>query len=81
MTIYNNVDGAPFQIGEKVQILNNPNKDDTFDKQFAFKSGVIIYFEYECGCGQYFPKDPMIGVKFENGRVEEFWEEEIKAIS
>jgi hypothetical protein len=80
MPIYKNVDSAPFQIGEKVKVLNNPNKDETFDEQFSFESGVIIYYEYECGCGQSFPKDPMIGVKFESGSVEEFWKEEIEAI-
>ncbi|MDZ7624968.1 MAG: hypothetical protein U5J96_11090 [Ignavibacteriaceae bacterium] len=48
---YQNVDGAPFHIGERVVVLNNPNKDETFDEHFAFKSGVMIYFDYECGCG------------------------------
>jgi len=80
MPLYKNVYGSSFNIGEKVQVLNNPNKDETFDEQFAFKSGIIIYFEYECGCGQNFPNDPMIGVKFKQGIVEEFWKEEIKII-
>jgi hypothetical protein len=80
MPLYKNVDSAPFHIGDRVKVLNNPNNDETFDTQFAFKSGVIVYFEYECGCGQDFPEDPMIGVRFKTGIVEEFWKEEIKTI-
>ena len=78
MPLYKDVDSAPFHIGDRVKVLNNPNNDETFDEKFVFKSGVIDYFEYECGCGQYFPEDPMIGVRFKNGTIEEFWKEEIK---
>lgn len=71
----------PFKIGERAIVLNNPNNDECFNERFAFKSGIIIYFEFECGCGQNFPEDPMIGVRFKNGEVEEFWKEEITTIS
>jgi hypothetical protein len=78
MPLYKNVDGAPFKIGDKIKVLNNPNNDETFNKLFISKSGLVIYYDYECGCGQNFPDDPMIGVRFENGIVEEYWKEEIK---
>ena len=78
MPQYKNVDGAPFKIGDKIKVLNNPNNDETFNKLFISKSGLVIYYDYECGCGQNFPDDPMIGVRFENGIVEEYWKEEIK---
>jgi len=71
------LDGVPFKIGDRVTVLNNPNNDESFNDFFAFKSGMVIYFEFQCGCGQNFPEGPMIGVRFENGRVEEFWKEEI----
>lgn len=74
---YYDIDGAPFKISDKVIILNNPSSDDTFDKEFIGKEGTIIFFEYDCGCGQTYPNDPMIGVKFSNNEVAEFWREEI----
>ena len=80
MPLRENISGAPFDIGDRVKVLNNPNKDKTFDNKFIFKSGMVVYFEYKCGCGQHFLEDPMIGVKFENGIIEESWKEEIKTI-
>jgi hypothetical protein len=72
------IDGAPYKIGQKVKVLNNPNKDDTFDMKLVDKTGEIIFFEYDCGCGQTFPTDPMIGVKFSDGSIDEFWKEELQ---
>jgi hypothetical protein len=79
--IYNNINGAPFKINDMVKILNNPNNDETFNSFFSFNEGSVIYFEYDCGCGQNFPDDPMIGVKFNCGAIEEFWKEELLLIS
>ena len=73
-----NIKNAPFKIGNKVQVLNNPLNDETFEKKYSHKMGWIVYFEYDCGCGQSFPEDPMIGVRFSNNKVEEFWKEELK---
>lgn len=75
------IDGAPFRIDDKVTVLNNPNKDDTFDEDFVGMTGEVFYFEYDCGCGQTFPSDPMIGIKFPDGRAEEFWKEELMLIA
>ena len=72
-----NIEDAPFKIGSKVQILNNPINDETFDKKHSGRNGEVIFFEYDCGCSQTFPEDPMIGVKFQNGKVAEFWKEEL----
>ncbi len=74
---YYNIEGAPFNIGDKVIVLNNP-ADDTLNKKFIGKKGEVSFFEYDCGCGQTFPNDPMIGVKFDNGRSGEFWKEELQ---
>jgi hypothetical protein len=71
------VAGAPFQIGELVKVLNDPLGDETFDKTFVGKVGKVTFFEYDAGCGQSYPFDPMIGVEFENNVVEEFWKEEL----
>lgn len=72
-----NLKNLPFEIGDRVMVMDNPNSDETFNIEFALKSGIIVYFDYECGCGQSFPEDPMIGVKFEKNILEEFWKEEL----
>lgn len=76
---YSDIFGAPFKIGQKVKVSFN-EYDETFDSRFSNLFGEIIYFEYECGCGQSFPSDPMIGVKFEGEILEEFWSEELIAL-
>jgi hypothetical protein len=73
--IYIAVDGAPFRIGERVRVRDS--KDETFDRSFKGRVGSVEYFEYECGCGQSYPHDPMIGVRFRNDDIEEFWAEEL----
>lgn len=74
------IEGAPFKIGSKVKISNNISEDSTFDKKYSNKKGEVVFFEYDCGCGQTFPSDPMIGVKFRDGEIEEFWKEELTKI-
>jgi len=69
------VDGSPIQVGTRVRIL--ASDDPTFDQTCAGLDGTVTYLEYECGCGQTFPNDPMIGVLLHDGRVEEFWIEEL----
>lgn len=73
------IEGAPFKIGCKVKISNR-SEDSTFDKKYSNKKGEVVFFEYDCGCGQTFPCNPMIGVKFRDGEIEEFWKEELTAI-
>lgn len=58
------IEKAPFKIGDCVKVLDNPNNDDTFNPIFVGMAGVVEFFEYDCGCGQSFPEDPMIGVRF-----------------
>lgn len=64
-------------IGDRVRILNNPSNDETFDLRFVGMEAVVEHFDYDGGCGQTFPNDPMIGVRFCDGTVEEFWHEEV----
>ncbi|APY06780.1 hypothetical protein BWZ20_00025 [Winogradskyella sp. J14-2] len=65
------------QVGDIVLVLSNPNNDDTFSYKYIGLKGQVKYFDYDCGCGQTYPNDPMIGVEFSNGEVEEFWKEEL----
>lgn len=76
---YEDIEGAPFRIGQQVRILDNPNNDDTFDMTFANLIGEIRFFEYESGCGQSYPYDPLISVQLPNGRSDGFWKEELTA--
>ena len=78
--LYHNIEGAPFKIGQRVKILDNPSNDYTFDNKFANKVGEITQFEYESGCGQTFPSDPMIGVQLDNGKQDGFWHEELELV-
>jgi hypothetical protein len=73
--ITKDVSGAPYQIGDAVKVCKGA--DETFAPEFLGRVGRIVHFEYACGCGQTFPSDPMVGVGFRQGVVEEFWREEI----
>jgi len=64
-----------FKAGQEVEIIKI--SDETGDESYLNKMGVIKYFDYLCGCGQTYPDDPMIGIEFNNGVVEEYWKEEI----
>ena len=74
--IYRDLKGAPFKIGERVRIERS--EDDTFNSSYRGWVGIVKYFEYDCGCGQSYPIDPMIGIEFKNGKTEEFWKEELR---
>lgn len=67
--------GAPFHIGASVTVIQVV--DNTTDEAYVGRTGEVVHYEYDCGCGQTFPGDPMIGVRFPDGIEEEFWTEEL----
>ncbi len=73
------IEGAPFSIGDTVRVTQII--DETGAPLFIGQTGVIEHYEYDCGCGQEFPHNPMIGVRFPEDKLddplEEFWEEEL----
>lgn len=73
--IYKDVPGAPFKIGDRVVVSGFD--DETAETKYANEIGQVVYFEYECGCGQHYPDDPMIGIQFGNAEIEEFWKTEL----
>lgn len=73
------VDGAPYQPGDSVTIVDAIDQDIHDVSAFVGRMGRVEYLEYECGCGQSYPDNPMIGVRFESGDIEEFWREEISS--
>lgn len=74
--VYHNVRGAPRRIGQSVIVQRVA--DETADHSCLGKHGTVEYFEYSCGCGQTYPHDPMIGVRFADHSLREFWPEELK---
>lgn len=73
------VDGAPFQPRDRVRVIGATDREIHDVTKFVGQIGIVRYLEYACGSGQRFPDDPMIGVSFRRGIVEEFWREELEA--
>lgn len=71
--IKRNVKGAPFKIGDHVQVIKTA--DETMNKSFIGRRGKVIYFNYDCARDQTYPTDPMIGVRFRCRSEEEFWKD------
>ena len=64
--------------GETTAALLDAIDRDVHDvSEFIGLRGVVEYLEYECGCGQHYPEDPMVGILFHDGRRQEFWREEV----
>ena len=70
-----NVRGAPFQIGLRVRVVRAA--DDTITRSRIGRVGRVVYYEYDCGCGQSYLGDPMIGIRFRDGGTDEFWRDEL----
>ena len=75
MNITENVKGAPFLI-DAIVVIGPPCDEEGLAEREG-QIGEIAYFNYDCGCGQSYPHDPMIGVGFPDGKIQEFWAEEL----
>ena len=75
--IREHVPGAPRQPGDAVLVVAaiDPNVHDV--SEHVGKTGRVDYLNYDCGCGQRYPDEPMIGVVLADGTEEEFWPEEL----
>ena len=77
------VPGSPVQPGERVTIVTTIDADVADLSHHIGRSGVVVHLNYDCGCSQQYPGDPMIGVRLDldaartPGEVEEFWAEEL----
>lgn len=74
------VDGAPFQVGDRVVVVDAVDRDIFDLSAYVGRGGVVEYLEYSCGCGQHYPDDPMVGIRLA-GEVIDFWKEEISLSS
>jgi len=73
--VYHHIEGAPVQVGTRVVV--GSSLDETFDEARSGQTGTVDHLEYAAGCGEAFPGDPMIGVRFPDGHVDGFWIEEL----
>ena len=78
--IREHVEGSPFQPGESVEVACSAEMPESGCgvAEFVGRAGRVVHLEYGCGCGQSYPDDPMIGVDFDGGDVQEFWREELR---
>ena len=72
---FDHIEGAPVEV--RARVLVSCAADETGNRANIGREGTVEYLEYECGCGQSYPDDPMIGVRFDDGVVEEYWQEEL----
>lgn len=61
------VAGAPYQTGERVRVVCATSWHVHDAAHFYGRSGVVEYLDYDCGCSQTFPTDPVIVVSFSHG--------------
>jgi hypothetical protein len=73
------IEGAPYQVGDRVRVIGSAEKKGSGVDVFHFidRVGLVDHLDYDCGCGQSYPDDPMIGVTFADGDMWEFWNEEL----
>jgi hypothetical protein len=75
--IRRHVPGSPFQPKDVVRVVDAIDVEVHDVSRYIGQVGRVVHLEYSCGCGQQFPDDPAVGVKFANGDHEEFWPEEL----
>jgi hypothetical protein len=86
--IREHVPGSPYQPGDWVVIVqlidvwsfDHLEVEDP-EALYVGRLGRIAYLNYDCGAGQSFPGDPMMGVVFPmlrgTPRTDEFWMDEV----
>lgn len=65
-------------VGQRVKVTSLT--DETACAEALGQIGKIVYLDYDCGCGQTYPDDPMVGVQLDSA-VREFWSEELTVIT
>lgn len=81
--IYKMIEGSPFQPGNIIRVSSCCDEvgEGVDIPALIGHFGIVKYLEYECGSGQHFPEDPMIGVRFRDNYIQEFWKEELSLVS
>jgi hypothetical protein len=79
--IFRSVQGSPRNPGEIIRVVQAIDEEIHDVSSYIGRFGLVKYLEYSCGCGQSYPDDPMIGVRFADGKIEEFWKEELEPVT
>ena len=74
-TITELVEGAPFQVGQRVTVISMA--DETALPYYLGMVGTVVSLHYNAGCGDHYPNDTMIEVSFPGEAPEVFWHEEL----
>lgn len=74
------VEGSPYKPGDLVTVAAAIEREVHDVSHLLGRQGWVAYLEYDCGCGQSRPEDPMVGVAFagDDAFLEEFWKEELR---
>lgn len=77
------VPGAPIQPGSRVSVVG-PEAPAGIDAEMCAPyigcQGVIEELHYSTGCGDGYPKDPMLLVLLDDGRRYHFWNNEVRRV-
>lgn len=77
------VPGAPCQPGDVVRVTGACDDEGVAAglHLLAGELATVEYLEYECGSGQHWPDDPMVGVRVAGGgEVVELWRDELEVV-
>lgn len=79
---YKAVPGAPFAPGDRVRVVKIVDAEGMHAAgEYIGSHGRVVHLEYDCGCGQHRPDDPMIGIRMdEDFELIEFWKEELELV-
>lgn len=77
------VEGAPYQVGDGVLVVAICDEVGLSSGlgPYVGRRGKVEHLEYDCGCGQHFPDDPMVGARMDDGELVEFWREELELVA
>lgn len=67
----------PFLPGDFVYVVKAVDAEVHDVSNYIGRSGKVVSLDYDCGCGQEYPDQPMTLVDFGRGDNEEFWPEEL----
>jgi len=78
-TFREDVEGAPFLIGQWVRFVGPSEGDRTINKKGVGKIGRVYAFSYEMWCCESYPQDPCIHVS--DLPHDWYWQEELQSLS
>lgn len=68
---------APYRPGDMVRVVQAVERDVSDVSAHIGRHGYVIALDYDSGCGQLGPHDPMVTIQFANRKRLSFWREEL----